>query len=258
MFRKLIHDSCGIALGETKDALLTARVARRMRQLGLESHAEYYKAVTADTSGAELRLLIDAVSTNVTSFFREPEHFQILRRHIDSLRVDGKHEIRLWSAACSTGEEPYSMAMVASDAAGSATRVRILATDICTEALEVARRGRYPSERATQVPLAYGQRHLRTTPEGEWQVAQTIRPLVVFSPINLSCPPFPMRGPFDAIFCRNVMIYFDRETRQHLVGELERLLAPHGLLMLGHAESLAGIECSMKALAPAVYEKVAR
>lgn len=257
-FRRLIHDACGISLGETKDALLTARVAKRMRQLGLASHGGYYELVVADETGAELQCLLDAVSTNVTSFFREPEHFAILGRHLGALAEEGKRDIRLWSAACSTGEEPYSMAMVASSSVPSSCRVRILATDISTEVLGRAHRGCYPAERVALIPREFSLRHLSVTRSGEHQVSQALRSMVTFSSINLSRPPFPMRGPFDVVFCRNVMIYFDRDTRQRLVGDIERLLAPGGLLMLGHAESLAGIECAMKACAPAVYQKAAR
>lgn len=254
-FRHLIHDACGISLGESKDALLTARIARRMRELGTDSHGAYYELIVADTTGAELQCLLDAVSTNVTSFFREPEHFAILGSHLGRRAAAGANELRLWSAACATGEEPYSMAMVAASAVPAACRVRILATDISTEALATACAGRYAAERVAKVPREYASRHLAAA-AGAHQVSQALRSMVTFSPINLSRPPFPMRGPFDVVFCRNVMIYFDRDTRQRLIRDIERLLAPGGLLMLGHAESLAGIACSMKAVAPAVYEKV--
>lgn len=257
-FRRLIHQTCGISLGETKDALLSSRVAKRMRQLGLSSHSDYFDVVVGDASGAEMQCLIDAVSTNVTSFFRETEHFEILANHLSSLVAAGQPRIHMWSAACSTGEEPYSMAMVASQVVGATAKVRILATDISAGALATAQAGRYPAERVSRIPSQYAAGQLRVGPDGDWHVSAAVRSMVAFSPINLAKPPFPMRGPLDVVFCRNVMIYFDRTTRQHLVREIERLLPPGGLLMLGHAESLAGVECSMKALAPAVYRKTAR
>ena len=255
-FRRLIHNVSGIALGENKDALLAARVARRMRALGVTEHAEYLDMVISDKSGQEACLLIDAISTNVTSFFREPQHFGVLGERLTSLARNDTGEIRLWSAACSTGEEPYTMAMIAHEAlAGSASRVRILATDISGEALETARRGRYDAVKTACVPRQYASTYLRSVGSGKVEVTPSLRPLVSFARINLSSSPFPMRGPFHAIMCRNVMIYFGKDTRQTLVSEMERLLAPGGVLMLGHAESLAGIETALRPIQPAVYQK---
>lgn len=255
-FRRLIHDVSGIALGDNKDALLAARVARRMRALEIADHGDYLDHVLADNSGDELRHLIDAVSTNVTSFFREPAHFDALAHRLREVAARGTTEIRLWSAACSSGEEPYSMAMVAADAlADRAVRVRILATDINGEILERARTGRYDPEKIVTVPREYAGRYLRKASGGQWEVVPQLRSMISFTRINLSAPPFPMRGPFETIMCRNVMIYFGKPTRQRLVTDMERLVAPGGLLMLGHAESLAGIDTGLKAVAPAVYRR---
>lgn len=256
-FRRLIHDVSGIALGDNKDALLAARVARRMRALQMTDHADYLDHVLADRSGDELRLLIDAVSTNVTSFFREPAHFDALAQRLREVAARGTTEIRLWSAACSSGEEPYSMAMVAADAlADCPVRVRILATDINGEILDRARAGRYAPERVAQVPREYAARYLRKAPGGQLEVVPQLKSMISFTRINLSAPPFPMRGPFEAIMCRNVMIYFGKPTRQALVTEMERLVSPGGLLMLGHAESLAGIDTGLRPIAPAVYRRL--
>lgn len=257
-FRRLIHDVSGISLGESKDALLAARIGRRMRDLGIDDHADYLELVLSDRSGTEVSRLIDAVSTNVTSFFREVAHFEALARHLEHLRANGATEVRLWSAACSTGEEPYSMAMVAADVfADTPTRVRVLATDIASDVLATARAAHYPAEKVAKVPPEY-RTGLRRIGAGEYEVAARARSLVTFARINLSAPPFPMSGPFEVIMCRNVMIYFRAQTRQALVTEAERLLAPNGLLMLGHAESLAGMHSALNAERPAVYRKAAR
>lgn len=254
-FRRLIHDVSGIALGENKDALLSARVARRMRDLGIQGHGDYLEHVLGDASGQEMCRLIDAVSTNVTSFFRESPHFDVLEARLLELRAEGAHEVRMWSAACSTGEEPYGMAMVASSVfAETSTKVRILATDISSDVLDVARQGVYPTEKVTRIPLAY-KKMLRQRGAQEWEVVPSVRSLVTFGRINLSSPPFPMSGPFEVIMCRNVMIYFRTETRRALVAEAERLLALEGMLMLGHAESLAGLDSGLQAHSPAVYRK---
>lgn len=253
-FRHLIHEASGISLGENKDALLAARIQRRMRALSIDDFCDYLEVVEGDGSGAEVCHLIDAVSTNVTSFFREPTHFGYLEEHLRSLRDSGVTEVRMWSAACSTGEEPYSMAMVASEVfAETSVRVRILATDIASDVLDKARSGRYPAEKLTKLPVQY--RPLVRQAGDEAQVAQQLKSMVTFARINLSSPPFPMAGPFHVVFCRNVMIYFRPETRAALMKEAERLLAPGGLLFLGHAESSAGMATALKSVAPAVYRK---
>lgn len=257
-FRRLIRDASGIALGDSKDALLVARVQRRMRDLSIGDYAEYLEVIEGDASGAEICRLIDAVSTNVTSFFREPAHFEVLGNHLADLRSTGAHEVRMWSAACSTGEEPYSMAMVAHSALNDTSiRTRILATDIAGDVLERARHGRYRKDRVETIPLQY-RPLLRFAEAGEWEPVPAVRSMISFTRINLSAPPFPMSGPFEVIMCRNVMIYFSIETRKALIAEAERLLAPGGLLMLGHAESLAGMSTDLRSVAPAVYRKPQR
>lgn len=255
-FRRLIHDVSGISLGDNKDALLAARVGKRMRALGIESHGDYLEVIRSDETGQEICMLVDAISTNVTSFFREPQHFERLGSHLNELAEQGRTEIKMWSSACSTGEEPYSMGMVAADTvAASGVHVRLLATDISSEVLHKARAARFPATKTASVPHEYASRYLRPAFDDVVEVVPTVRQMVTFARINLSNPPFPMSGPFDAIMCRNVMIYFAKDTRERLVAELERLLAPGGLLMLGHAESLAGISTTLKPVQPAVYRR---
>lgn len=257
-FRELVRDTTGISLSENKEVLLCARLAKRMRALGLDDYEGYLQHVLEDHSGDELVMLVDAVSTNVTSFFREQDHFDFAARLMRKWEEEGRTRVRLWSVACSSGEEPYSLGMVLRDNMSSpALDARILATDIAVSALEAGRRATYSAEKVARVPSAFAQKYLRRTSSGAYRVTQDVRDLVTFARLNLSSPPFPMSGPFDLIVCRNVMIYFDPTTRSELLAEMERLLRPGGgVLMLGHAESLTGMESGLKVVAPSVYEKV--
>lgn len=209
----------------------------------------------ADDGGGELVQLLDVISTNVTSFFREAEHFEYLRDDFTRRLDAGQTRFRYWSAACSTGEEPWSMAMtLAEAAAGRPCDLRILATDISTRVLGEARAATYPAERLAAVPRALRERWFE--PDGDrWRVKGALRSLVVFKRLNLSRPPYPMRGPLTMVFCRNVMIYFDRELRARLAGEFFRLLGPGDHLVIGHAESLTGIDSRLRALRPSVYAR---
>lgn len=259
-FRRIIYERSGIKLGDGKDALVIARVGKRMRALGIEDHRQYLKYVKNDPTGEEMVKLLDAISTNVTSFFREREHFAFLRDAVGEWVRGGQQRFRIWSAACSTGEEPYSLAMSLLEAVGKAVvDVRVLATDISTGALEHASAGEYREERmepvSPQLRARYFER-LRRGDEVVYRVKPALANIVVFRRLNLSCPPFPMRGPLDVIFCRNVMIYFDRELRQRLLGEAHRLLRPRGYLMIGHAESLTGMSSGFCSLRPSIYMRL--
>jgi len=257
-YRELVHQHSGIALAEGKEALVSARVGKRMRELGLADHRDYLSYLEDDRSGTELVQLLDAVSTNVTSFYREPAHFDRLKQELQRRREAGQSTFRIWSAASSTGEEPYTIAMSVSEVLPVTADWRILATDISTRALATAQAGQYTDDKLKPVPAALRQRWLEPVKNERqqlWQVASELRQKVVYRRLNLSSPPFPLRGPLDVIFCRNVMIYFDRDTRQALVDEFTRLLAPDGLLMVGHAESLSGIRTSLETVSPSVYRQ---
>lgn len=258
-FRDFIYQASGISLGANKEALVCARVSKRMRATGIQDYDAYLDYVMRDAAGEEVVRLLDAISTNVTSFFREPEHFDfvhtVMRRWLD----EGQRRFRFWSAASSTGEEPYCLAMTALEcAAGQSLDMKILATDISTRVLETARAGVYPAEKLKTVPPALRQRYFDHCLTGDG-AACAARPLlkdrIVFKRLNLSTPPFPMKGPLDLIFCCNVMIYFDNEVRRRLLEEMYRLLKPGGYLIVGHAESLTGMVSRFQTFRPSIYVK---
>lgn len=257
-FKSLIYDRCGISLGENKKALLTSRIARHMRRLGIDTHEEYLQHVMHDGSGTEIQNLLDAISTNVTSFYREKAHFEILRSYIREQVEHGKGRYRMWSAACSSGEEPYTMAIeVLESLGGSARDVKILATDINTEILRECMRGVYSQSKVDPVPAQLRSRYLKKQVSGGetlYSVNDALRKIVVVRQMNLNRVPYPIKGPLDVIFCRNVMIYFDRTTRARILGEFRRVLAPGGYLFLGHAESLSGgLGDGFITIAPSAY-----
>lgn len=262
-FRDLAYERAGIALNDGKATLVSARVAKRLRALGLASARDYLRYLESDGTGEEMVQFLDVISTNFTSFFRENDHFDTLTREVAAMVRDGQTEIRLWSAACSSGEEPYTMAIAALEAIGEApVRLRILATDISTRVLAHARQGIYAATRIDPVPAPLRTRYfIRHADPGSgdvrFEVQPDVRKRVVFQRLNLSAPPFPMSGPFDAIFCRNVMIYFDNAVRQGLVSEVERLLADGRHLMIGHSETLNGIDTGLRCIGGSTFLKSA-
>ncbi|MCD6569258.1 MAG: protein-glutamate O-methyltransferase [Deltaproteobacteria bacterium] len=259
-FRQIIYKLSGISLGTNKEALVSARVAKRMRVLGIPNHREYLRYVIQDKSGEEIIHLLDVISTNVTDFFRESDHFAFLKKVVSDWLAAGQRRFRFWSAACSSGEEPYSIAMTLLEATNSTanTDIKILATDISTSVLDNCRTGTYDKEKLKPVPSALRERYFdqyRDDHTTYYTAKARLKDLVVFSMINLSTPPFPMSGPFDAVFCRNVMIYFDNNVRKNLLDEIYRLLKPGGYLMVGHAESLSAIESDFKLVKSSIYIK---
>jgi chemotaxis protein methyltransferase CheR len=258
-FRAFIHAQTGVNMHKGKEALLRARIAERMRALGIEDETVYLQRVRSDHSGGELRLFINAITTNTTSFFRTPEHFQILNQHIARWAASGGARFRAWSAASSTGEEPWSMVMVMARAVPDwASRdVRLLATDIDTDVLAEARLGRYREHAAASAPPEFRQRCFVPGGQdegGPWvAVRPDLRAMASFAQLNLVRPPYPMRGPFDIIFCRNVLIYFDHETRVRTLSAMVELLSPDGLLVLGPSESAMGLEHLVRRATDSVY-----
>ena len=256
-FRDLIYAQSGIALSEGKEALVSARVAKRLRALGLSDHESYLRHVSEDSSGEELVSLLDTISTNVTNFFREPAHFKFLDHAVRHWVQQGQRRFRIWCAASSTGEEPYTLAMTMLEAtAGSDVDIKILATDISTKVLRIAQAGFYEERKVQDVPLELRRKYMeKCEQDGQdgYAAKPFMRELITFRRLNLSQPPFPMKGPLDAVFCRNVMIYFDNKVRSKLVNEAGRLLKSGGYLMVGHSESLTGIQSSFQTIQPAVY-----
>lgn len=256
-FRALVYDMSGINLGDKKEALISARIGKRMRALNLETSEDYLHYVESSGDEAELVQLIDAISTNVTSFFREADHFQFLAEVCEKWRAAGQRRFRVWSAASSSGEEPYSIAMTMLDTLGSECDVRILATDISTKVLALARAGVYAPQRVASCERATVLRHFQKEVNGavQYSVRSDVRRLCIFKQLNLAQPPFPMRGPLDVVFCRNVMIYFDAQVRLALLREIHRLLKPGGYLCVGHAESLTGLDHNFKTVRPSICRK---
>ncbi len=257
-FRDFIHVQTGLTMRRGKEALLRARISERMRALGIDDEGAYLKRVRSDTTGGELRVFINAITTNTTSFFRAPEHFDTLGEYARAWDAQGHTRMRVWCSASSTGEEPWSMAMVLADALPDLARrdVKILATDIDTDVLAEAKAGRYRTESVSTVPPALRNRSFTQErhPEG---VTFTIRPelrtLVSFARLNLVNHPWPMQGPFDVIFCRNVLIYFDNDTRLRVLTAMIRLLHPYGLLVLGPSESAMGLDHLVRRTTDSVY-----
>jgi chemotaxis protein methyltransferase CheR len=213
--------------------------------------------------GDELVHLLDAISTNGTSFFRENHHFELVRKVYEQWLLAGQTRFRMWSSASSTGEEPYSLAMTLADVAerlGRRPDVKILATDISTRVLHEATEGLYPRERVATVPNSFKTRFFTAQKDARGQTAYRVSPqirsMIVFRRMNLSQPPFVMHGPMDFVFCRNVMIYFDQPVRLNLLREFHRLLRPDGYLMVGHSESLTQVADLFDRHAPSVYQPV--
>jgi chemotaxis protein methyltransferase CheR len=259
-FQALIRDEAGIFLAPAKKALLHGRLARRVRELGLPSFGAYYELVARD--GAERTRMLDAVCTNETHFFREPRHFEHLAGGLlPRLRADADagrrpRQIHVWSAACSTGEEPYSLAMTLLAALPHGWDVRILATDLSTRVLARADEGLYALEKAEEIPEAYLKAFMlrgHGARDGLMKAGPEVRALVRFERMNLAAPAWPALGPFDAVFLRNVLIYFDRETKARVASRALATLAPGGQLFLGHAESLAGLPIPFRPVLPTIY-----
>jgi len=258
-FRELVYAKSGITLGPHKASLVSARVARRMRALGMTNHDAYLDLILRDDTGGELILFLDAISTNVTSFFRESDHFEFLAEALQRWRKEGQTRFRIWCAAASTGEEPYTLAMTALDSLGAGARgLRILATDISTRVLQVCMDGTYPQSKIQSVPPALLSRHFSRYNDNEntvYSANDELRKLLTFRRLNLATPPYPMKGPMDVIFCRNVMIYFDDGLRIRLAQEAKRLLKPGGYFIVGHSESLVGSAREFRVIRPSVYQK---
>lgn len=257
---RIIYDSAGIALTDKKQELVRSRLTRRFRELGLSSLGEYVDLVSGPNAKDELPAMIDALTTNKTFFFREPAHFDFLVRNVIPNLPSGHRELRIWSAGCSSGEEAYSLAMILKDAlARSTLSFRILATDICAPVLATAKAGIYPAKALDGVPHEYRKRFLRkikdpSSGQDAIEVAPELRRLVSIGRLNLM-GEWPMKGPFDCIFCRNVMIYFDKETRNNLVRRYRQLLRPGGYLFIGHSETLGSDDLGYRFIQPAVYQK---
>jgi chemotaxis protein methyltransferase CheR len=252
--RQLAYRTFGLDLKSGKEELVSARLRRLVRGGGFQSFQDYYRHVVADSTGAALAGMIDALATNHTAFLREPDHFQFLRQHVLPSLAE-RQSVEIWSAACSTGEEAWTLAFILNEALPSRT-IRIAATDISNKALRFAERAVYPDERCQGLPAEWLSRYFvrETGTPRAWRVCSRIQSQASFRRINL-VKPYVSHRLFPVIFCRNVMIYFDRETQERVVAQLAACLEPGGYLFVGHAESLTRISHSLEYVQPAVYRK---
>ena len=267
-FTAYVHDVSGISLNDSKRALVARRLQARMRELGVDSLGDYTDYVRADVSGAETIRLLDLIATNETHFFRERPHWEFLATRVfpgwvadaDAGRRDRK--VRAWSAACSTGQEPYSLAMQLLDllSPSDGWSHEIHASDISTHVLDRARRAEWPIEKAAEIPSEYLQRYMLRgvgNHVGVMRAGRDVREMVSFSRVNLHDAEYPVPGQFDLIFCRNVLIYFTPEGRAEVIERLTSRLKPGGLLFVGHAESLHAHRERLRPVLPTVYARAA-
>jgi chemotaxis protein methyltransferase CheR len=254
-FRALLLRLAGIHLSNSKKPLVRGRLAKRLKHYRLSSYGDYLRLICGPDEGGELQTAVDLLTTNETRFFREPPHFDLLRDRILPERRPSV-AFRVWSAACSSGEEPYSIAMLLADQIGTAAAWEIVASDISSRVLERARHAKYPMARAEQIPnnllRSYCLKGVGSC-EGTFAIMPELRKRVHFLQINLN-EPLPELGEFDVIFLRNVMIYFDTETKRGAVQRLIRHLRPGGHLIIGHSETLNGICDGLKTVMPSVYQ----
>lgn len=255
----IIYRKAGIVLNEQKEALVVARIGKRMRRLGITRFRDYLRLLEESPDDQEPVEMLNAISTNVTQFFREPKHFEHLAEWLVQWRREGRDKLRFWCAAAATGEEPYSVAMVVRENLPRDYDARVLATDLSTRALAEAREGVYAVREMKKVPDAFVRRYF-VCEQGEagvrYRVSQALAGIITFARLNLAQTPYVMRGPFDVVFCRNAMIYFDNRVRRRLLDECWRLLRPGGYLVVGSAESLAAFPTDFKNVAPSVYARV--
>lgn len=255
LFQRFIFDAAGITLSISKKALVTSRLSKRLDLRKLRSFSEYFKLLSSGQEAQEVQVAIDLLTTNETYFFREPKHFDLLREQAELARGRGL-PFKVWSAASSSGEEPYSIAMVLA-ATLQTTPFEVLGSDISARVLERARTGHYPVSRTTHIPRPYLQQFcLRGTgpQEGTVLVDKPLRDRVRFMQVNLNTT-LPKIGPFDFVFLRNVMIYFSPDTKRQVVERVLSVVKPGGYLLIGHSETLNELSSSAVAVAPSVYRK---
>jgi chemotaxis protein methyltransferase CheR len=261
--RLLIHQRAGISLHAGKQAMVYSRLSRRLRETGRRSFAEYLQwleQATGPAAEAEWQEFVNALTTNLTAFFREEHHFHALQADLRALAaVAGSRPLRLWCSAASTGEEPYSLAMTAVETLGASAALRILCSDIDTRVLETARRGVYPADARGLSPERLKRHFLRGTGanQGQMRARPEIARLLEFRPFNLMTPHWGSLGePFDIIFCRNVMIYFDAPTQRQVLQRMHQVLRPGGLLYVGHSENFTDARELFMLRGKTIYERV--
>jgi len=251
---EIVKKISGINLKEGKEALVKARLIKRLRALGFKDFDQYINYIQTKEGRAEITYMVDAITTNKTNFFRESAHFEFLRDRV--LKEVTIKRLRIWSAACSSGEEPYSIAITLLEAIQDISKwdIKILATDISLEMLKKAKLGVYPLEGVKDVPVSLRNKYFVPIEGGYFAIKDNVKNLIHFAYLNLM-DPWPMKGPFDVIFCRNVMIYFSKETQQTLVNRFYDILKSGGYLLVGHSEGLVSVRHNFKYVRPATYRK---
>lgn len=255
-FQRFIFEAAGISMSSSKKALVSGRLAKRLQHCGLASYGKYFQLLRSGTAPAEVQAAVDLLTTNETYFFREPRHFELLRE-LSAKQRGAREAFRVWSAASSTGEEAYSIAMVLADTLGDTASWGVFGSDISTRVLERARSGHYPVERTRQVPATYLKRFcLRGfgPQEGTVLVDRALRQRVQFMQVNLNAP-LPQLGRFDVVFLRNVLIYFNADTKREVVARVVSALRPGGHFCIGHSETLHDVCDAVVPVAPSIYRK---
>lgn len=254
------REQTGIVLSEQKKDMVYSRVVRRLRALNLKSFSQYCELIKNNDSHDEIANLVNVITTNLTSFFREPHHFDHLRDEVLSplnSKPPSDKRLRIWSAACSAGMEPYSIAMTIKSAVKNLDKwdARILATDIDTNMLNKGKIGEYVADQYEKIPSNYHTHVTKVKNDELIHMSDPIKSLITFKPLNL-LEPWPMKGPFDAVFCRNVVIYFDKETQSKLFSSIADLIKPDGWLYIGHSESLHNVCDRFELVGRTIYKKV--
>lgn len=255
LFQKLIFKHTGIHLAEIKKSMLCGRLSKRLRSLNINDYQTYYELLTSGHAQGELETCINLITTNETYFFREPKHFDFLQQKI--LPTYQGHSLRVWSAACSSGEEVYTLALVLAESLGVEKDWDILGSDISTQVLQKAAHGIYTMDRSEKIPKVMIYKHcLKGKDEnvGRFTVTPAVRRHVRFAQINLN-QQLPDTGMFDIVFLRNVMIYFQAETKAAVVGRIVEKMNPGGWLFIGHSETLSGVSRQLEQIQPTVYRK---
>lgn len=255
----LVYEKIGIVLGDHKKNMVYGRLSKRLRKLGLTSFQDYIAKLKDDVNEEELTQLMNAITTNVTSFFRESHHFEHLKKVLADIIADIRkgQRVRIWSAGCSCGMEPYTIASVLCDMIPNIEQydVKILATDIDQKMLEVSKKGQYGIEQLNNVPDNFKHKYTMNIDKDTFDISDKLKKLVVFKRLNL-LHEWPMKGPFDVIFCRNVVIYFDNETQSVIFDKYADLLKKDGWLYIGHSETLMNISERYKLHGKSIYQKL--
>ena len=258
---ELVREHAGIVLGERKRELVYGRLSRRLRELGFTDFSDYCAYLESPEGESERGMMVNAITTNLTGFFREAHHFEFLAKEVlasmAGSRSTAGRRLRIWSAGCSSGEEPYSIAMTVREALGDDTRwnAKILATDIDTQMVATAKAGHYPSNRTESIPPALRRKFVCPVDDESIEMSEALKSMIVFKPLNLF-DRWPMQGPFDAIFCRNVIIYFDTDAKRALFDRFAEILKPGGWMFIGHSESLFRLSDRFRHVGRTIYRRI--